>query len=501
MSKDNFYKNSFIVIAANLITGTVSFVFSIVLSRVLGTEGLGLYGLISPIYFLLLGIVSDGLVTALSKITAVYHSKSDYMNLSRTIRTTYQFIFIWSLFITLIVFFGSGKISTVIINDPRSSSALKVICPALFFVPFSAVLKGYFYGVSKFHITAIIDIFEKLLRVVALTGIITVLSLSDVKSTVTAAYAAIAAGEAVSFTILLICYRRHKRNLYTKAAKKQSRIQLIFNVLAVSLPLCANGFLSSILSSITTLILPRRLISTGMSYNSALSLIGSFSGMAMGITLFPLIIVNSISTVLIPDLSLSMSQKDYWSAENRIHQVLKIALLTGISTLLISQSIPDELGLMLFKRNDIGKYIRYASVCSIFCFVSSPTYGILNGLGKQRVLLRNSLIVSVEELIAIFILTGIPSINIYGLGISLIITSLTSLALNCHEIKKFVEIKVPFAELLLYASVGMLAFMTLNFIKNIFPNSFLVFEAVVIAATSFGIVFGLTQKLEKLLAD
>ena len=59
MHVDKFYKDSFILTLSNMVTGIIAFVFSLILSRELGAEGLGLYGLVMPIYGLLLCITSD----------------------------------------------------------------------------------------------------------------------------------------------------------------------------------------------------------------------------------------------------------------------------------------------------------------------------------------------------------------------------------------------------------------------------------------------------------
>ena len=71
MSKDNFYKNSFLLTLSNLATGVLGFIFSIYLSKILGPEGMGLYGLVMPIYNLFISIMTAGIIAAISKITAV----------------------------------------------------------------------------------------------------------------------------------------------------------------------------------------------------------------------------------------------------------------------------------------------------------------------------------------------------------------------------------------------------------------------------------------------
>lgn len=495
MGMDKFYRDSIILTISNLFTGIIGFIFSIILSRKLGTEGLGLYGLISPVYGLLLCLVSEGLVTAVSKISTVYFSRRDHLNLNRTVTTVIYFILFWSVAVAVIFFISSSFTGSNIIKDTRSTYALKVICPALVFVALSAILKGYFYGIGQFKVAAVIDISEKILRVTALLGIVGFLPSHDTKSTVTAAYSALTIGEFTSFILLYSAYRIYSGKYTTLSSKPESRPQLLFNVLAISLPLCLNGFLSSILTTVSTLLLPRRLMYTGIPYESALSMIGKFLGMSLNITYFPMIIVGSISVVLVPDLSLSLSRKNYWATETRILQVLKISSLVGISTLVICLCIPDALGELFYGRTDLGGLIRFAAVSSIINYISAPTYGILNGLGKQSIILRNSLTVSVQWLILIYILAGIPSVNIYGYGIALMVTSLTSLVMNIYEIKKCCDIKLPVAETASLFIVGGLSYLLLQVIGNLLPDSLIILKSIAVCAMGVMLVFSMSKLL------
>ena len=99
MSKSNFARKSFILILSNLATSILGFIFSITLSKELGPEGMGLYGLVRPLYRVFLCLVCGGLVTAVSKISAEYYGKGDYKNLKRTLKTSMTFTFLWAMFI------------------------------------------------------------------------------------------------------------------------------------------------------------------------------------------------------------------------------------------------------------------------------------------------------------------------------------------------------------------------------------------------------------------
>jgi stage V sporulation protein B len=89
MKRDRFLKSSLILICSNLITSIFAFIFSIILSRYLGAEGMGLYDLIMPIYDLFICLICGGMVTSISKASAVYFGKDDFSNLDGSISIPY----------------------------------------------------------------------------------------------------------------------------------------------------------------------------------------------------------------------------------------------------------------------------------------------------------------------------------------------------------------------------------------------------------------------------
>lgn len=489
MKRDRFLKNSLTLICSNLITGIFGFIFSIILSRQLGAEGMGLYGLVMPIYDLFICLISGGMITAISKVAAVYFAKDDFRNLNRSIDVSLLFDSVWALVIVCFVFVNSSYIGSCIIEDNRTVHAIQVMCPAMFFIALSSVLKGYFYGISNIKIPAFIDIFEKSFRIIFMLSIVTLFSLKGVKNTVTAAYVTLAIGEFLSFLLLYIFYKFKKRKYAFSHSPSEDKLQLLFNVLIISFPLCLNGFLTTALATVSALIIPRRLVSSGIEYSAALSMIGKFKGMSLSIIFFPIVIINSISTVLIPDLSEKLSRKNFWEAEKRILQVIRIAFLLGVGTSAICLCIPDSLGQLFFKRTDLGPYIKFLAFSAPITFTAATTFGVLNGLGKQNIILRNSLITSIEELILLYILVGISWINIYGYGITLIITSLTLLLLNMHEIKKECNLEFTFSEFFIYILLGIFIFFILSILNNLMTSSLLLLKSFAIIGFGFVLSF------------
>lgn len=497
MKKDNFFKNSLILTISNSTMGVLRFIFSIILSKVLGPEGIGLYSLIMPIYDLFCCLVCGGLIAAISKETAVYYDRMDYKNLNNSISTCMSFDLIFSIIIALIVFAFAPFISSTVIKDTRALYSIQIICPALIFVALSSIIKGYFYGMSQVTMPAIIDIFEKAIRISVVVLIIKLLNLKGITETVTAVYIALSIGEFISFLLLYIYYKFNKKRFNTSSYKRESRAQLLFNILVVSVPLCINGFLSTAISTASTLIIPRRLVSSGFDYSTSLSMIGKFSGMSLNIVFFPIIVISSMAVVLVPDISQSLSKKDYYGLQSRIQSVLRISLLLGISTMVICTSIPGELGKLFYNRTDLTYYIGFASLSLPFAYTSMTTFSILSGMGKQKTILKNSLITSIEELILLYLLTGIHSINIYGFGISLTITSITSLILNMIEIRKNCYLAISQTRFIVDILTSVLLFLILSIINNIVPNTYLIVKTLLIIILGFSLFFVSTYAFDK----
>lgn len=486
MEKDNFFKNSFLLTASNITTGILGFIFSIYLSHILGPEGMGLYNLVMPIYNLFICMMSAGISASISKISAVYISKKENNNLIKTINNVAVFNVIWAVFISVFVFFLAPVIGKYGVNDIRTIDSLKVICPAMIFIALSNILKGYFWGTSKITVPAAIDILEKALRIITVALLIYLFSAKDLTLLVTLCYVALCLGELQSLVLLYIYYKYCLKQLPRTYEKTERRSQLLFNVLVICLPLTLNGFLSNIFATLSTLIIPRCLVFCGFTHSEALSMIGKFTGMAMMIIGMPMIVVSSINTLLIPDLSQSLSKGNYYDISLRIRKVIKIAFVLGLATTTICCLIPDALGEIFYKRNDLGNYIKYASLSAPVFFASTTMFGILNGINKQGVILRNSMIVAVLELIGLFIFTSIRSINIYGYTITLFLTSVVSLIMNIYEIKKHVDVHISTMNTIIYLLLTILTFIILNIFKNLFSPLNTAMNIIIILIT-FGI--------------
>ena len=70
MSKKTLIAGTLILTSASLITKLIGFFYRVYMVNLIGSEGMGLYQLIMPIYMLAWSITSSGFTTTISKLTA-----------------------------------------------------------------------------------------------------------------------------------------------------------------------------------------------------------------------------------------------------------------------------------------------------------------------------------------------------------------------------------------------------------------------------------------------
>ena len=83
MTKQTFIHGTIILIIAGMITRLLGFVNRIVIARLMGEEGVGLYMMAMPSLFLIITLTQIGLPIAISKRVAEANAKNDMIKLNK----------------------------------------------------------------------------------------------------------------------------------------------------------------------------------------------------------------------------------------------------------------------------------------------------------------------------------------------------------------------------------------------------------------------------------
>lgn len=447
----SFLKQALMLIGSNMATGLLGFIYSTILSRKVGPEGMGLYGLIFPVNSLLLSVITGGMMVAITKVIAEYYHQKDYLAIRKTIGITLFFNLMVSLTLVVLTYSFSFQISLYIIKDIRTLYGLRLILISTIFMALSNTLKGYFIGTSQVIIPACIDIGEKSVRILLLLIFFKHFTFKETINLVTVSFLVFTLGELFSLIFLSLYYYYDTAN---KAAPpspgkegqkdsiflKRDALYYLKRILTLSVPLMLSELLASSLYTVSSILIPRRLTAAGINYLDALQLIGKFSSMSLQVIFFPMFIIGSINSLLVPDLTKKMASKEYEAARRRILAVIQIAFQIGLGISLICLAFGPHIGVLFYKRDDLGPYLRFLAYLAPLFYLSAISRGILNGLGKQKALLRNTLLISALEDLLIYLLIAIPSLNIFGMGIAMGISASVTIAINYREIHRTIPL-------------------------------------------------------------
>lgn len=163
MKKSTFLKSTIILTIGGFITKILGMIIKIVMSRLLGTDGIGLYMMLFPTLSLFVTISSLGLPIAISKLVS-----EDTKNNNNLVFSLISVSFIINIIIILFILFSSSFLANYLIQEPRLNSAIKAIAFVVPFTSISAMLRSYFFGKQQMIPHIVSNVVEDSIRLIIL---------------------------------------------------------------------------------------------------------------------------------------------------------------------------------------------------------------------------------------------------------------------------------------------------------------------------------------------
>ncbi len=446
--KNTYLRGALLLSITNLITGVIAFVYRIYLTKAVGTEGIGIYQLILPLYIFFITMVSSGLITTISKLVAESRFKNNYSNIYSLIKIALIISGLWSSLLAVLITFNANFLANYILKDSRTAYSIMVFTPAIIFIALSAVLKGYFYGMEKVSIPSIIDIGEKAIRLVFLIFATKYFINLGIEFVCVGAMLAMVCGELLSL-ILLFSFYKYKSKRKMVVIKKHKNIFLIKSILTPLIPLSIGGNIESILDMLDAVLIPSKLVEAGFTKSEALSIFGELTGMVIPLLYFPMIIIGSLSTTLVPAIAYSHTSKNRKELNKKCNDSLAIASIVGFASSVIFLTYPQELCRVLYNCPEAGDLLYWSAFPCVLEYWLFTIMAILNGAGFQRKVLQCTLANILIMTFSILFFVPIQRLNIYGYVIGFAISSGYVVLKGISILRKQMEIKLNLNEIVL----------------------------------------------------
>lgn len=454
MSRRSFFGGAVILMIAGFIVRILGFIYRIYLSNLIGAEGMGVFQLVVPVYSLIVLTLTSGVSIAVSRMVAAELAKNHQINVRRITKVGLVVVMLAGLVFSVPMYIWRDFIVDVVLKDRRTYFSVMLLIPAIPAIAASSAIKGYFYGMQDVTPTAISQIVEQVVRiglVLALAGYISSVGLEYACALATVG---MAAGELANFIVLFIIYKKRKEKRHSTVGLMRKRF-IISQIIITAVPVSFNRFITSILTAIEQILIPRRLLAGGLAYQQSIEEFGRLSGMAMPLIFFPALVTSSLATTLVPAISEAISLNNFRTVNYRISKSIQITFVLGFIFMSIFFAFPNEIGDMVYKKQNIGNMLYYLSFTCIFLYLQQTLLGILNGLGKQWVSLRNSLLGSGIRIA--FVYYYVPSYGVKGYVWGIIISSILVCILNIYTIATTTGMTVDIRNWLVKPAVAFVA--------------------------------------------
>ncbi len=451
----SFLKGTVILTISGIVVKVIGSLNWIILSRVLGGEGIGLYQMGFPIYLLALSVSSAGIPVAISIMTAEKLAFRDYRGANRVFSLSLTMLFGTGLLFSLLLFFGAEwLIQNRFIRDARAYYSIIALAPAVFFVTLLASFRGYLQGWQIMTPTAVSEIVEQLFRVITMIIFASLLMPKGLAYAAGGASLGAGAGAIAGLGVLIAFYLRLQRKFQgylhdqNDLIIQESSSSILKRLIRLALPVSMSSLMLPFVANLDLLIVPARLEVAGFKVAQATELFGYLTGMAVPLVNLSTILTAALSISLVPSISESYSLQD----KSQIYQKTATAIRIAATI-----TIPSAVGLYLLAK-PVATAIYNAPAATIAIKALSPaifllglhqvTTGILQGMGRTTIPVINMLVAAGVKVFLNWTLTANPMLGIQGAALATVADIGVAAILNLYFIYHHVGFSIRLTDLM-----------------------------------------------------
>lgn len=420
--------------AAGIISRLIGFFYRIFLSRTIGAEGLGIYQLIAPVFSICFALTASSIQTAISKFVGDSMG-SCIGNCGEKRARAYLIIgLLLSTILSLItgglVYRYADVIAERFLGEVRCAPLLVLLTYSLLPACIHSCINGYYYGKKRALVPSVCQLMEQIVRVGGVYIIYLVIREKNLPLTPTHAVMGLVLGEfAGLLTCLFALSFEPKPEKDTSIHLRESTGSMFRVFLGMVIPLTLNRLTISFCNSLENLLIPKKLMAFGYSNADALSIYGVLTGMAFSVILFPNVLTNSLSVLLLPSVSEAQGQNNLKKVTDTIKKATLLGLLLGISFTIVFLSTGRFIGSRVFHNALAGVLIRRLSFLCPLMYITGLLSSILNGLGHAGQVLYMNLLSCLMRIFMILFLVPVYGIRAYlwGLLFSYVFTTMACL--------------------------------------------------------------------------
>lgn len=449
----SFLKGAMILTLGGIVVKVIGSLNWILLSRILGGEGIGIYQIAFPLYLLALSLSDAGIPVAVSILTAERAALKDYAGARRVFRLSFQLMATAGLIAGLLLYLGAGwLIEQRMIRDARAYYSIVALAPAIFLVSLISCYRGYLQGWQQMTPTAVSQIVEQLLRVVTMLVLAWYLLPRGLEYAAGGASLGAAVGALGALIVLVIYFRRAEKSLPFEAAAEpvagDTLWQSLRRIAVLALPVSLSSLMLPVVANLDLFIVPLRLEAAGFTVSQATERFGYLTGMAVPLVNLATLVTASLAVALVPAVSQAHALGRPREVAERTADAMRLALLTTIPLggllFLLAEPVVD----LLYRAPGAAEVTRVMAGSIFLLGLHQVSTGVLQGLGRTSIPLLNMALAAVVKVVLNWVLVAIPGLGIQGAGLATLADIGLAAAFNLYFVYRYTGYQFQFGILL-----------------------------------------------------
>lgn len=451
-SNNKFLKGTLILTVSSIVVKVIGSLNWIILSRVLGGEGIGLYQMGFPIYLMAITLSSAGIPVAISIITAEKLAQKDFLGAKRVFNVSLRLLFVTGLVFASALFFGAHwLIDNHWIRDSRAYYSIIALAPAVFFVTFLASFRGYLQGWQIMTPTAASEIVEQLMRVVTMIVFANMFMPHGLAYAAGGASMGAGVGAFCALLVLMWFYGRLKQKLkadlqqQNPLATRESARAIISRLLRLALPVSMSSLMLPVVANLDLLIVPQRLEAAGFHISQATEFFGYLTGMAVPLINLATIFTAAMTISLVPAISESRALNDVFGIRAKTRTAFRVALIITCPCFVGMYFLAEKIAALIYNVPGAADAIQTMSVGILLLGLHQISTGILQGLGRTSIPVINMILAAAVKVFLSWTLTAIPTLGIKGAAMATVVDFGLAAVLNMIFIYKYTGFALSFS--------------------------------------------------------
>lgn len=422
--KEKFIKSTFILLIGGLLTKVLGMIIKIVMSRMIGTEGLGLYMMILPTFSLFIGISQFGMPVALSKLIA-----EDKKNNKKLFFSSVPIIIVVNIVLIILIVSIAPILAKYFLHNEHTYYGLVAIALVIPFTSISSICRSYFFGKERMLPHVVSNLVEDVVRLMMMIFFIPLFVGKGLKFAVCFIILSNIISEGASILILFLFLP--KKLVIKKDDLKPSK-SYMRECLSIGIPTTTGRLVGSFGYFLEPIILSSVLIYMGYSNSFITREYGILSGYVLPLLLLPSFFTLAISQALLPIVSKAYAKRDISSVRRKIKQAIVLSLLIGIPVTILFIGYPGFFLKTIYHTTEGVSYMRFLAPVCLFQYIQSPLSAALDAMGKSKYSMIGTTIGMIVRT-AFLALLSLLRIGIWGLIIAI---SINVLVVTLYDISK-----------------------------------------------------------------